>query len=371
MRTIKIFKTFTLFILTSLTFVPVSAADEQLEIPIGAILPLTGNTATFSVEATRAIKIFESADYNKKYRFKFILEDGQCGIGSSASTAAHNLIEQKKVEAIFTGCSGEVLQIAPIAEKAEVIVMGVISGSPDIKNAGQYIYRTCPDLSQGAFITAEYLNSKNLDKVAILTETNSYTVSIKNELIKFLDKKIVFAEDFAESEINYRSILLKSKSLKPKAYYLNMASPTAYQNILKQVKQMGIQEPIFTFNSPQDKSSLKNLGDLQEGVIFFSTPDIGNTTADYEDFIATYKKSYPNGPEMPFWLLTAYNGLKALTEMVIETSNDSSKFRDYLDNSGIKGALGQEHFDKNGDLLRSKYVLKQIKNGKPTILGAE
>ncbi len=361
----RLIATFTLFGLIGLFVMPFCEAQDQSEIPIGAILPSTGNTANFGFEAIRAIKVFESLQNRKGYKFNFIIEDGHCGIGPNASTAAHYLIGTKKVRAILGGCSGEVLQIAPIVEKAEVVLMGVVCGNPEIQKAGEYVYRTYPDLSQGASIIAKYLVSNNLSRVAILTETNSYTISIKNELTKFLEERVIVSEDISPEETNYRMVLLKAKINKPQAYYLNMSSPTAYQNILKQIKQMGIKEPLLSYYAPGERSSLENLGALQDGVIYFDIPDVDNTTKEYQEFLQSYKAMFSEDPIAPFLLMTSYNGIRAVTDMIINTENDSTKFQDYLNKSGVHGAAGKMSFDKNGDLMGSEFILRKIEDGKP------
>ncbi len=52
---------------------------------------------------------------------------------------------------MLVGCSGEVLQIASLVESRKIPVVAIRAGSPDIRNAGQYIYRTYPDLTFGGF----------------------------------------------------------------------------------------------------------------------------------------------------------------------------------------------------------------------------
>ena len=62
-----------------------------------------------------------------KHRFDFIIEDGRCGVGNSAISAAKKLVAVDGVSFIITGCSGETLQVAPYTERAHVITIGYAS----------------------------------------------------------------------------------------------------------------------------------------------------------------------------------------------------------------------------------------------------
>ncbi len=338
-------------------------AEDTKEIPIGVIIPLTGNTAVYGLEAKRVASIFQDMEVGG-FKFNFILEDGKCGVGPEATTAGKYLIDTKKVRAIIAGCSGEVLQLAPITEQNKLIVIGINSGNPLIKKAGDHVYRTYPDLAQGASLIAEYTSKKNLNKIAILTESNSFTVSIKKELESLLGKKVILSEEFSPDETNYRTIILKGKAVKPDAYYLGMASPTSYQNLVKQIKQLGINEQFFAYYNPGDRASLLNLKDLQEDIVYFSSPEVKNPTETYQTFLNKYIEKYPTGPEQEFSRLTAYNAFKIISDMIIHTNNDQGLFKSYLDNNPHETGQGKLRFDVNGDLEVTNFILKTIRDGK-------
>ena len=70
-----------------------------------------------------------------------IYEDGLCD-GKGATNAVQKLINIDGVKIIIGGvCSGETLGAAPLAESSKVILFSPGSGSPDITNAGDYIFR--------------------------------------------------------------------------------------------------------------------------------------------------------------------------------------------------------------------------------------
>lgn len=341
-----------------------SAAD-QVEVKIGVILPLSGNTAIYGAEAMRAIEILKQPEYNSDPRYKFVYEiqDGACGIGNSSITAAQHLIN-KNVSGMIVGCSGEVLQIAPLVESKKIPVIAIRAGSPDVREAGEFVYRTYPDLTNGVNLLLNEVRASGHQKIAILTEINSFTSSIKKMLVGSNEKeKFVVDEEFLPDETNYLPILTKAKLKKPDLYYLNMANPTSYQNILKQMRQLGITVEILTYYMPKERSSLKNLGSLQEGVKFLDLPDTVNLTKDYQTFLNSYQNKFGAMPESSFSLSSSYDGIITLLTAIKAVGTDSQKIKDFLDQNEVELSQGKYRFDDHGDLIGMYFVMRKIKNG--------
>jgi ABC-type branched-subunit amino acid transport system substrate-binding protein len=189
-------------------------------------------------------------------------------------------------------------------------------------------------------------------------------VSVKKELESLINEKVILSEEFSPDETNYRTVILKAKILKPDAYYLGMASPTSYQNIVKQIRQLGIKEQLFAYYNPGEKSSLTNLKTSQNGIIYFDLPSVTNPTETYQNFLNKYHERFPTGPEQEFLLLTAYNAFKIITDMILNTNNDQGLFKSYLDNNSHETGQGKLPFDSNGDLEVTNFILKTIRGGK-------
>lgn len=198
-----------LIIVYSFLSIKITSAEE---INIGVILPLTGPTAEWGIEANRALDIFRRTKIEGIDKINFEVEDGKCGQGNSAVSSIQHLIANKRVVAVVSGCSGEVLQIAPILENRKIPTVCVLCGNPAVKNAGEFIFRAYPDLEQGASLLSNYILKNNFLKIAIITETNSFTSSIRAMLEKKLANRIIVSEELNPEEINYSSAITKIKS---------------------------------------------------------------------------------------------------------------------------------------------------------------
>ena len=76
------------------------------------------------------------------------MEDSKCS-AQDAITAYNKLTDVDGVKIILgTSCSGAMLGAAPLAEADGVILFSGLATSPDIANAGDYIFRTSMNDSQ-------------------------------------------------------------------------------------------------------------------------------------------------------------------------------------------------------------------------------
>lgn len=356
-------KKFCFFLL--LSTIPTTLIAETVK--VGVIMPLTGNQAVFGIDAVRMLNII-APDFNlkrKKFTFQFILEDGKCGIGNSASTAANKLIHIDKVRFLVLGCSGEVLQTAPIAEKAGVLAIGFAAGHPDIRDLGDLIFRTYVDLNKAVHLIAELMSNEIGSDIAILTEDSPFTIGIKNELLNVLGKRVVFYDDFHADETSFQSLLVKARAAKPRAYYLNTAGPRIYQNLYLQLRHMGIKEPVYSYHSPSDSDVLKNLGALQNEVKFVATPEVDKGSAEFEKFLESYIKKFPDGPNIDFLLRSSYDAVMSIVKGVENVGPDPKLVKQFLYTTKLEGAVGQLSFDEYGDIRDVNFTLKEIVNGVP------
>ncbi|HLG25881.1 MAG TPA: ABC transporter substrate-binding protein, partial [Candidatus Gracilibacteria bacterium] len=221
-----------------------TAMEEGDTVTIGGILPLTGEGAAYGdpmqkVAQIALDKVNAAGGVNGK-KLSVIWEDGKCN-GADAANAANKLINVDKVKVIYGGfCSSETLAIAPIAEKAGVVVLSPGSSSPDITNAGDFIFRNYPsDASQGK-VLAEYVNSKGLKKVAILSEQNDYTLGIQ----KVFEEKFkelggtVEVQTYLPQDSDFRTPLVKLKAGTPDALFINPQTPAKADLAFKQVEEL-------------------------------------------------------------------------------------------------------------------------------------
>ena len=350
-----------LFLITAINPLPTETAlaDERPVVKIGVIFPLTGPMSSFGEDMAKSIPLLEKAFNNEqsKYTFKLILEDGKFGQTNAAITAAKKLVEIDGARFLAVGSSGEILQIASYLESSKVLAVTGFAGSPDVKNAGDYVFRTYIDLGRGMRQVADELIKQNITRMAIISEESSFSLANKNSLHEFLGDRIVFSEDTAMGEADLKTIIAKARSKNPQVYYVNTAAPASFINVYKQLRSNGIQEPFYTYYLPGNKDVQNGLGDSLKGTIFLDYPTATETSPAFQKFQNDFQSTY-GAPRAPFNFRTNYNAIRVIFEGIMAAGPDATKVKDYLYKYDAPSATGRLRFDENGDVVDLKLELK-------------
>lgn len=343
-------------------------ADDTIK--VGAILPLTGERTSYGIPMQKVAQIVldeinGNGGVNGK-KLEFIWGDGKCN-ADDASQAANKLINVDQVKIIYGGfCNGETLAIAPIAEQAHVVVLSPGSSSPDITNAGDYIFRNYPSDSTQGKILAEGAQKMGFKKVGIIVEKNDYTLGIQ----KVFEEQFQLAggdavtENYLQDETDLKTPLLKLKSEGVDALFVDPQTPAKADLIFKELEEMKWDVKLMANDVVAGYQDLINkYAKFVDGMIVAEfTYDKENP--DFKKLAEKYKEIA--GKELPYGTnaSTAYDAVYIIREGLAKVGNDADAFKDYLYNiQDRKGLGGTLTIDENGDPTNG-YSLEIVKNGK-------
>ena len=186
-------------------------------IKIGAILPLTGDSAAWGEQGKYGIEIaVEEINYkggiNGK-KLEVVYEDSQA-IPKNAVTSIQKLINVDKVSAVIGDIvSSTTLAMAPIAEKSQTVLIAISASAPAITNAGEYIYRVWPsDLLEGS-VLAEFVAKNKYKRVCILHIQTDYGTGLRDAFKKTLEQKggeIILTQGYKQDETDFKAVIYLS-----------------------------------------------------------------------------------------------------------------------------------------------------------------
>jgi len=340
-------------------------------IVLGSTLPLTGNSAVWGVPTKEGIKLALEL-YNEKggykgHKVKVIFEDTK-GDPKTGVTAINKLISTDKVIGIIDNSNSAVtLAMAPIANKNKVILLPTGSSSPDITNAGEYIFRIWnSDALEGEIMASYIFTNEKIKTVGILVVNNSYGLGLSNvykEKFTELGGKISDEEFFDEKESNFKTYISKLLKTNPEGIYI-ICYPKQGAEILKELKELGNKSKLFGAVAFEDNQLLELAGDAADGLKFPLPSPVDTTNVNYKYFKKNFEQKFHK--KVPFLAAEGYDGFNVIMK-AIELSG-SYKSGDDIKNGlteikGYQGVSGLIKFDKNGD-VHKPYGIRMIKNSK-------
>lgn len=345
-----------LFILLGTT-----ARAEQQEVPIGVIAPLTLGNAERGEEIRRTLTVLTEQLNSKssKYRFHLIFEDGVCGVGSSASTSAEKLLRVQKVRFLITGCSGETLQVAPIAQRSGALTMAVFSSHPEVKHLGDLVFRSCPDQERAVETFREELRCSSENRIGLLTEENAFTQGLKKLLMTKIPGVFLKEVDFPPETTDFRTMLLKFRGADLQALYLNAASPRTLGLLVKQARDLGLTMPFYAFFHPDDPAFFSISGPAAEGLRYIGVPDMKASSAEFKSFLDAYQSKFSQVGIEPLMRMT-FDGFFALAQAIEAVGPEPAQVKGFLAQFRAPGSTGPIAFDKNGDIENLNFVLRLV-----------
>ena len=347
--------------------------NELTTIKIGFVAPLSGEAASYGEFVVKSFKL-AIEDYNnthKNLNFEVIYEDGKCD-GNQAVTAFNKLINIDKVRYVVGGvCSTETLAMAPIAEANKIILFTPGSTSPNITNAGDYIFRNIASDDYGAKEIAKIAIQKNDKKIGLVAENTDYAQSLKNtfkDTYTSMGGEVLLDETFNSGTTDFRTIITKAKSKNITTLY---AVPQLYKTMalmLKQMKELNYEPKLYSNDALINSEALKYYNpaysNILEGAIF-TQAKFNEKSTKTENFLTEFKGKYGSteGPLPPVYLATTYDSVFLLGEAISKSGDNPEKVKNYLYQiKNWEGVVGNFSFDKNGDAVMGVEA-KTVKNG--------
>ena len=292
-----------------------------------------------------------------------IYEDSKCN-GKDANTAATKLIEVDQVQFIVGGiCSSETLAAAPLAEGAMVALVSPASSSPDITNAGDYIFRTWPsDSGQGKAIAEEIIR-RGHTIVGVIYMNSDYNLGLANafkESFEPLGGVIAGWETYEQDSRDFRTQVAKLRAARPDAIYIIPYSVDGGL-IVKQIRQLRMAQPLFGSETMGTKETIEAAGvENIEGLVY-ATPAFDDTVPKAKEVLIKATQLKGADLSLPVITANAYDATHLIADALKASPGaepTGSLVRDYLYTvKDYEGAAGTLTIDGNGDAMKGFQVM--------------
>ena len=261
-----------------LLFVVVGVAQAAEPIKLGAFFDLTGTssaigTPTKLVAEMVVKKINDEGGINGR-PLQLVIADDE-GDPTKAALIARKFTESDKVTAIIGPTRTDTGMAAkPIVEQMKVPTFMTVGGdAPVVVPPFKYTFKSPQRTTVAVQKTYSYLKKKGVQKVAIITAADGFGKDGKAALEKLAPEfgiKLVMAESFQATDNDMTAQLVKIKAASPDAI-ICWTIGKAGAIVAKNVKQLGIQAPLFQCHGLPDPIYVQLAGEASEGNIMPST----------------------------------------------------------------------------------------------------
>jgi branched-chain amino acid transport system substrate-binding protein len=326
---------------------------------IGAIVSRSGAAATYGDEIARgydlAVDELNARGGVRGRRLELLYRDDSTN-PEMGMTALRDLVERERVAVVLGAVSSRVtLRLAAYCERRRVLLLSPSASTPQLSDAGEYIFRTYPsDVLEGASM-ADFARDLGLDRVAILAVDSDYGSSLADafaERFRAAGGSVVAVLTFPEGNNDALSDAVKAiAALSPRGLYIP-AYPADLGTALALLRETNA-HPIVLGTSTVKPEAMRLVGPAAENLVFpmpSFDPDADDPTV--RAFAASYRQRYGVDPDV--YAAHAYDAVRVLATAVERAGSwEPDEVKDAL--LGIddyEGATGRMAFDRKGDVIQ-------------------
>ena len=287
--------------------------------------------------------------------------------------AAANEIVAMDDEGVWAwlGSIDDIVSHVAIRATLKLEIPNVNTGDPDptfTETNIPWVVRTIPDDRQASYLMVNKIYVKDGHKrVAMIRANNRYgrvgTLHF-NRTATRLGFPIVIEERFKDGETEFKTQLERIKKSNPDAIAMwGNAKESAL--ILKQIRAMGLRQPVYASDRVVNNGFLDMAGDLAEGLVTTCQYNPDADDPKLKKFELEYQKRF--GMEPDVFAAHAYDGMNILIQSIERAGLNRAIIRDVLTDmkitNGYKGVTGELVYDGTWNNIRPIFMA-EVKNGK-------
>jgi branched-chain amino acid transport system substrate-binding protein len=369
-----------LLFIFAVTASPALAADT---IKVGAILAVTGPASFLGAPESKTLQML-AEEINSKggingKKIELIIKDSGAN-PEKAISFAKQLIEEEKVLAIIgPSTSGETMKIKNIMEEAKAILLSCAAAEVIVNPVAKYVFKTPQKDSFAVKKIFMQMQKMGIKKVGVVVGNTGFGKAGKAQIEKIAPEygiDIVISEVYDKKATDLTAVVTKVKSKDVQAL-INWSIVPAQSIVIKNMKQIGFNVPIFQSHGFGNIKYVKAAGSAANGVIFpagrLLVADTLYKGHPQKNVLVKYMNDYESkfGEDASTFGGHAYDAFMILVEAVKKAGTDKEKVRDAIENmKGFVGTGGIFNFspeDHNGLDIKA-FEMLTVKDEKFTVL---
>jgi branched-chain amino acid transport system substrate-binding protein len=353
-----------------MVILPLGCERKRDQVRIGALVPLTGEGASYGLSARRGFEL-AAAEWNARggvlgKPVRLIVADDK-GDPAEGVTAVTVLIHQRKVAGVLGPAMTQVaLAGAPVAQRAGVPLVASATTHAKVTQVGDFIFRACyVDAFQGrAGAGFAFHDLKARKAGCIFDQGHEYPSGIAEVFrttFTRLGGDVVAFEGHATGTLDFRQQLARTLRAAPDVIYV----PDFYGDaalIAQQARELGYRGPILGADG-WDSPKLLEFGRRHMENTFFTTffsPE--DPSLPVQDFVQAFRGRYGVPPDGHAAM--GYEAAVILLDGIRRAGSTQGRaVRDAIARTDLRLVTGRTTFDAQRNPIKP-IVIMEIKGGR-------
>jgi len=268
---------------------------------IGVSGPLTGPSAQYGAQWKASFDLaIEQIKAQGGPAFDYVFEDSQSDPRQSVAIAQKFVTDPRIVIEVGDFSSTASMAASPIYQRAKLVQFGMTNSHPDFTKGGDYMWSSSISQAEEQPNLAEYaINGLGLKRLAVLHLNTDWGATSKSLFVKAAQDKgaeVVATEAFLPGEHDFRSTLVRIRDANPtglvvEAYYADAAV------IARQVRELGLKQPIAAVGSVYSPKLLELGGDAVNGIYTQANFFPDDPRPQVQAFVKLFEAKYNREPD--------------------------------------------------------------------------
>jgi len=356
---------------------------ESDKIKVGAILAVTGGASFLGAPEAKTLEML-TEEINQKggvqgKQIELIIKDSG-GDPQKAISFAKQLIDEDKVFAILgPSTSGETMSIKNIAEEGKTILISCAAAEVIVNPVAKYVFKTPQNDSFAVRKIYAKMKEMGISRIGVVAGNTGFGKAGKAQLELIAPEfgiDIAIAEVYDKAATDLTAEMTKVKAADVQAV-VNWSIVPAQSIVAKNMRQIGMDVPLFQSHGFGNIKYVKAAGAAAEGIIFpagrLLVADALPDDNPQKKVLMDYKKDYESKyhEDASTFGGHAYDAFMILVKAIEKAGLDPEKVRDAVENMrGFVGTGGIFNFspDNHVGLDINSFEMLTVKNGEFAVL---
>jgi len=323
-------------------------------IRIGAIFSVTGPGAYLGAPEKKTLEMLveklNAAGGINGRQIELIVADSGTNTEKALSLAKQMIDEQEVLAIIGPSTSGETAAVMPVCQEGRTPLISCAAAEKITNPLLSYVFKVAPNDSDAVRWIFKTMNQMKVSRVLLLSSTDGFGVAGKAQVEELGPKfgiSIVISEQYPKEETDLTDVVTKLKGRDVQAV-INWSAVPAQGLVAKNMKQIGLNVPLFQSHGFGNRKNIEMGGEAAEGTLLpcgrILVADVLPDNHPQKAVLMQYKKDYEGkfGEDASMFGGHPHDALLLLTEAIRKAGEpDRQKVRDALENlRGVVGTAG-------------------------------